>query len=619
MEGNELRARFNLFIGLVLIKKAVVKPVEDLFQCLFENSEIKKHSALIEFRSLGEHPDPVIMPMQVFALTVVIYKVMRRGKIILNSYLKHLSSRGYNAGMEKRLSALTANINIKPEQDPLISGIAYDSRAVKEGFLFIALPGLHVDGHDFIDKAVEKGAAAVLYSDDSFARKHENIAWVRTENTRTAMAPLAAAFYGRPADKLTTIGVTGTDGKTSTVFMIDQLLELCGRKSGFISTAACKTGTLVDKNPYRQSTPEAVEINMMLSQMIENDKDCAVIESTSHGLSELNNRLGGISFDAGVFTNLTHEHLEFHGTFEKYRNDKLNLFRKLKPSGFGVINLDDENSGYFIKAAPGKVFTCSITKPEADFFADDIKTVAYGSSFRLTIGADAAGGTPVSLQASIGMPGLFNIENTLEAFAVAFKLTGTDPRKLAELLPELSSVKGRMKVIDRGQPFTAIVDYAHTPGSFRRLFPDMREQTRGRLIAVFGSAGERDIEKRPEQGEIAAGYADILVLTDEDPRGDEPMQILEEIAAGAEHAARGESASVAAGRRLAPLVRGENLMLIPDRRAAITAAMQLAEEDDTVIMLGKGHESTIIYADGPIPWDEQTAAEEVLYSMGFGK
>ncbi|MDC7227836.1 MAG: UDP-N-acetylmuramoyl-L-alanyl-D-glutamate--2,6-diaminopimelate ligase [Spirochaetales bacterium] len=549
---------------------------------------------------------------------------------------------------KKRLSALTGNINIKKtftktaSEDPDITGIAYDSRAVEPGFLFIALPGIHVDGHNYIEKAVEQGAAAVLYSDPEFDRKIENsagaqkTAFIRTVNTRTAMAPVAAAFYDRPADKMTTIGVTGTDGKTSTVYCIDQLLELLDRDCGFVSTAACKTASAIEKNPYRQSTPEAVEINMMLSRMLDSGKSYAVIESTSHGLSPLNNRLGEISFDAAVFTNISHEHLEFHGTFERYRDDKANLFRKLRSngdstehSGFGVVNLDDENAQHFINAAAytafesnntaqaPRVYTCSLKNPSADFYAHDIEARTDGSSFSITINTSTnhpGTTTPCTVKISIGLPGLFNIENTLEAFAVVHMLTGTPAQRIAELMPELAAVKGRMKVLDSGQPFTAVVDYAHTPGSFERLFPDMREQTRGRLIAVFGSAGERDVEKRPVQGEIAARYADIIVLTDEDPRGDDAVSILEHIAAGAERAGRETG-----GRQLGPLKRNENLFLIPDRKSAIRRAFELAEPDDTVIMLGKGHESTIIYADGPIPWDEQTAAEEALAEMGFKK
>lgn len=505
--------------------------------------------------------------------------------------------------MQKRLSALTGNINIisTTDGDPLISGIAYDSRNVRKGFLFIALPGLHVDGHDYIARALDAGAAAVLYSDEKTTPSDKAV-FVKTGNTRIAMAPIAAAFYDYPADKLITVGVTGTDGKTSTVYFIDQLLELCGYSCGFISTAACKTENAIEKNPYRQSTPEAVEINMLLSQMLKNVKTHAVIESTSHGLSPLNNRLGGISFNAGVFTNLSHEHLEFHGSLEQYRDDKANLFRKLKDeASFGVVNLDDENASYFISAAKQKVYTCSLKDNEADFFADDIKTNNDGSTFTINIRE-----TGLHVSAEITQPGLFNIENVLEAYAAVYKLTGCDAAQLAGHLPELAAVKGRMKLLNCGQDFTALIDYAHTPGSFRKLFPDLREQTKGRLIAVFGSAGERDIEKRPEQGEIAAAYADVLVITDEDPRGDDSMTIIREIAAGTKKALR-----------TVPMKENENLFLISDRREAFRKAFSIAGKDDMVVMLGKGHESSIIHADGPHPWDEETAAVEVLSEMGF--
>ncbi len=512
---------------------------------------------------------------------------------------------------EKRLSALTANINIieKRGGDPLISGIAYDSRMVKKGFLFCALDGLHVDGHSYISKAIGLGAAAVLHS-RALDEYDENITYIMTDNPRTAMASLSAAFYGNPADKLITVGVTGTDGKTTTVYLIDQLIELCGLKSGFISTAACKIADEITKNPYRQSTPEATEIQMMLSQMLENGKTHAVVEATSHGLSPKNNRLGNLDFNAAVFTNLTHEHLEFHGSFEQYRKDKTELFRKLKMNtkkqSFGVVNLDDGSSAAFIEATQNRVYTCSTLNPEADYFADEIRQEPTGNQFRLNIRKD---GKTQSFQTSIQLPGLFNIENVLGAFAVIHNLTPISPAHLAGLLPKLQAVKGRMKLITGRQSFTVIVDYAHSPGSFRKVFPVFRENCRGRLISVFGSAGERDIEKRSIQGAIAAEYSDILFITDEDPRGEVPMDIIRQIAAGAE----GKSEEPVS----TPKTEGDNLFLIPDRKTAILEAFKTACEGDTVVLLGKGHESTIIYADGPIDWDEQTAAEEALRELGY--
>ncbi|MDC7127209.1 MAG: UDP-N-acetylmuramoyl-L-alanyl-D-glutamate--2,6-diaminopimelate ligase [Spirochaetales bacterium] len=519
--------------------------------------------------------------------------------------------------IRKILSSLTFKINIINflGPDPAIEGVAYDSRAIKKNFLFIALKGLHVDGHNFIEKAISQGAVAILYSEpetEKLFTQHSDIAFLKVENTRTVMSDIAAEFYGNPAEKLVTIGVTGTDGKTSTVYFIDQLLEMSGYKSGFISTAACKTSLTIEKNPFRQSTPEGVEINRLLYEMLEAGKTHAVIESTSHGLSDKNRRLGSIKFDAAVFTNLSHEHLEFHGTFEQYRFDKANLFRRLKSdekySGFGVANIDDKNSDYFIQESAEPVYTCSLKNPTADFFADKIETRVDGSSFRINISPEITGGDGLSFETEISLPGLFNIENALEAFAVVFNLTEQKGENLAKLISELSAVKGRMKVIDKGQPFTVLVDYAHTPGSFKRLFPDLRKQTKGRLITVFGSAGERDTEKRPEQGEIAAESADIIILADEDPRGEDSMTIIKEIAEGALKADR---------KTLSPLKLNENLFMIPDREEAIQKAVSLAQPKDTIITLGKGHEGNIFYSDKSIPWDEQSVVEKALAKNGF--
>ena len=462
--------------------------------------------------------------------------------------------------------------------------------------------------------ALKLGACAILYSDPAFddsaallagssSKSGKDVAFIRTANTRTAMAPAAAAFYDRPADKLETLGVTGTDGKTSTVYFIDQLLECCDRKSGFISTAACKRGNSIEKNPYRQSTPEAVEINMILDSMVAAGKTSAVIEATSHGLSPVNNRLGATSFDAAIFTNLSHEHLEFHGSFEQYRDDKINLFRRLKPDGFGIVNLDDSNAPYFIEAVSNRVYSCSLKDPSADFFADCISSDSLGSEFTIHIRKSLSDEKPTSVETRINLPGLFNIENALEAYAAVLLLTGEDAVKLAGCLPGLAAVTGRMRKISCGQPFRVIIDYAHTPGSFIRLFPDLRKLTKGRLIAVFGSAGERDVEKRPEQGRIAGKYADIIVLTDEDPRGEAPFTILEEIASGAVSAAR---------TAMPALLKGNNLFLIPDRRAAFRKAFSLAKPNDTVVLLGKGHEGSIIFSDGPKPWDEEVEAVKAL-------
>ena len=501
--------------------------------------------------------------------------------------------------MAKKLSHLIKSLKVKEIlqfEDHSISGLAYDSRKTGPGFVFFALPGLHTDGHDFIKKAAEAGARAVVF-DGNPGTLLPGIAYIKVADSRTAMAPLAASFYDYPSGKLAVSGVTGTDGKSTTVYLIHQLLELAGYKSGFFSTVHFKTEGDVMKNTFRQSTPEALEVQEVLYRMVLSGKTHAVLEATSHGLSERTGRLAEVDFRAGVFTNLSHEHLEFHGTFERYMYDKANLFRRL--SGLGVINLDDPSSGYFRKAAAEEnpssppVYGFSLTDAGADLQALGIEESASSIGFSLRMGKK-------TLPAVINLPGLFNVENTLAALLCVMKLTGVKAADIVPLLPQLKPVPGRMQVISMGQPFTVIVDYAHTPGAFQKLFPLVRGQCPARLIAVFGSAGERDIDKRPIQGNIASHYADIIVLADEDPRGEEPMTILREIAAGCPDK-----------------VRNGSVLMVPDRRKAIGEALGRARPGDVVLLLGKGHEGSIVYREGPIPWDEAETAAGALRELGY--
>lgn len=475
-----------------------------------------------------------------------------------------------------------------------VTGLCYDSRSLKRGDLFFATDGTHSDGHRFIPQALAAGAAAVVYSDPSVEKK-PGVAWIRVDSARKAMAPLSAAFYDYPASKMKIVGVTGTDGKSTTVSLIHQLLELCGLKSGFVSTVEYKAGDEVKPNPYRQSTPEAPELQRLLAEMAAAGTEIAVLETTSHALSPLNNRLGTVSFDAAVFTNLTHEHLEFHGTMERYRDDKGNLFRKLKPDGRVVINADDEAGAFFAKLCrPSQVVFYSLKKSTADLYAFGVKTCGAQTHFCLQTKAGAA------IQTATTLPGLFNISNLMAATAAASAVSGVCQQQLISLLPQLHPVNGRMNRIEKGQPFAVIVDYAHTPGAFEALFPALKASTRGRLIAVFGSAGERDTEKRPVQGKIASRFADMIILTDEDPRLEDRLSILNDIASGIDNK-----------------TVDETLFLIPDRKEAIAKAVSLAKAEDTVVLLGKGHESCIITADGKTAWNEKAAAEEALAARGW--
>jgi UDP-N-acetylmuramoyl-L-alanyl-D-glutamate--2,6-diaminopimelate ligase len=500
-------------------------------------------------------------------------------------------------------------------EDARIEGLAYDSREVEPGSLFFALPGIHANGHRFVPAAVAAGARAVVHSEE-LPSYDPAVSYLRVADPRFVMSPIAAAYYGHPSRDLAVVGVTGTEGKSTTVYLIYQLLELAGRGAGFLSTVMSDTGSGEEPNPEHQTTPEAIAVQRMLASMRDAGKDFAVIESSSHGLATYFNRLGDVDFDVGVMMNVTREHLEFHGTWEKYRDDKANLFRAIgrgsdasgKPlkgrrlPRFGVVNADDPSADYFRAATTHPVRSFSAAglvggpgAPKAEFVATELSVDSKGESFTIIEKG-------LRYRARIELPGAFNVSNALAALLAVSGISGLSLEELVPLLPRLKPVRGRMTAIDRGQGFEVIVDYAHTPSSFQTIFPPLRTRVKGRMICVFGSGGERDIEKRPRQGRIAADWCDIVILADEDPRGEEPMALLEEIAAGCPE-----------------LERNERLYLIPDRHEAIRKAFSLARPGDLVALLGKGHENSIIYSKGTIPYDEIGEAEEALAEMGYGR
>lgn len=505
------------------------------------------------------------------------------------------------------LDALSEKV-IRNYCDCTITGLSYDSRHISNGYAYFALPGLHADGHAFIEDAIKQGAICVIHQHE-LQHYHDHVVYVQVPNSRTAMSPVAATFWEHPSRKLITIGVTGTEGKSTVTALIAELLNLAGYKAGFVSTVAYKIGTETLPNPEHQTTPEATTIHEKLHAMLEHGMEYAVLESSSHGLSKIMNRLGDVDFDAGLLTNIRHEHLEFHKTWENYRNDKANLFRALTPSvktkgfgektrtitPFGVVCKDDPSSSYVAQCTQSPVYTYSAKTNTAHCFASECKTDSEGSTFVINFDGK-------SYPARINLPGAFNIENALGALLLVQRLTKEDPARLISLLPQLTPITGRMTRIDMGQPFEVIVDYAHTPSSFEAIFPSLREQTKTRLICVFGSGGERDTLKRPEQGAIAAKYCDYVILSDEDPRGEDPMTLLGDIAKGC------------AGK-----TKDKDLFLIPDRAQGIRKALELAVPGSTVALLGKGHENTIIYKDRVIPWNEIEEAKQALIELGFTK
>ncbi|OQB95031.1 MAG: UDP-N-acetylmuramoyl-L-alanyl-D-glutamate--2,6-diaminopimelate ligase [Spirochaetes bacterium ADurb.Bin110] len=556
--------------------------------------------------------------------------------------------------MQKQLSDLIKGLDINSIEGDvhhLISGLSYDSRECKAGSLFFALPGLHTDGKEYIIQAIQNGAAAVVYEGilENHLRelllkdpstKAMNPALIQVMDCRWTMSAISSRFFENPSDSLCVIGVTGTEGKSTTVSLIYQLLNATGFKAGFFSTVMSDIGEGEKPNPQHQTTPEATTVQQMLAEMRDHSLGFAVVEASSHGLSPRTARLAHVHFDIGLVTNVTHEHLEFHGSWEQYRSDKANLFRRLGEAGvknldmvdlaakgqkririvspIGIICADDPNASYFAHESKAPCLTYSSKGAVADLSAHNIVGDSNGAFFEIegplempvehNSRAKQGKSAPkyqtvahLTLSARINLPGNFNVQNALGAILAASTATGLHWRNFVPLLPSLKPIKGRMQRILEGQPFEVIIDYAHTPSSFKEILPSIRREKKGRIICVFGSAGERDREKRPQQGRIAADYCDILILTDEDPRGEDPMAILEEIASSCPE-----------------LSREDRLYLIPDRPAAIRKAFSLAKPEDLVLLLGKGHENSIIYSDRAIPYDEETQARSILADMRFG-
>ena len=506
--------------------------------------------------------------------------------------------------------------------DVTVHSLSYDSREVRARAAFFALPGVHTDGSRFIDAAVAKGAVAVIH-EKALPAYQAHICYIQVPDVRAAMAAAAAVFFDEPSNDLITIGVTGTEGKTSTVDFIRQLLRLAGKKAGFSSTVSFSTGDEPVANPAHQTTPESITVQERLARMRDNGCEYAVVEASSHGLSPRTARLLHIQFDAGVFMNVTQEHLEFHGTFEQYRYDKANLFRALdthdhkKKNGtiapFGIINLEDPSAAYFAHATKYPMFgfsvgkntdsvVASIANYAGGLYADMVQERESGLTFTIYAAFD---GMQKAYEAAVPVTGFFNVYNILAALIVVYNLTKLPFDVLVPLLNQLVPIKGRMTRVEEGQDFEALIDYAHTPSSFRFILPPVRDRIKakgGRVIAVFGSGGERDTVKRPEQGRIAGEYCDIIILTDEDPRGEDPVELLEMIAAGCPDKKR-----------------GEELFIIPDRPTALRKAFSLAQTNDAVLLLGKGHENSIIGKNGAVPYDEYTEAQNALREMGLSQ
>lgn len=503
------------------------------------------------------------------------------------------------SGISPRTARLDALVGAVPGAavfgDPTIpiTGIEYDSRRVEEGNLFVALRGADFDGHAFAEQAVARGAVAMLVEE----RLPAPVPQVVVGNSRRALAGIAAEFFGHPSRELSVIGVTGTDGKTTTSYLIDGILRASGRTTGMVGTVAVRIGAEIHAHSARQTTPESSEIQRLLRLMVDAGVEWATLEATSHGLDLF--RMDHTRFRIAAVTNVTHEHLEHHKTLEAYRRAKAILFeRTAAVGGACIVNLDDPGAAGMLRytADATTIRYSMVDHPDADLRARDIQTRADGSTFRLAWGED-------SVEVSSPLIGRFNVENATCAAGVALA-AGLSLFQVADGIRMAPAIPGRMVRVEAGQPFSVVVDYAHTPAALGTALSLLRSlHGQGRLICVSGSAGERDPTKRPLQGAVSARLADVSIVTSEDPRNEDPEAIIRDIANGA----------LAEGAD--PL---SNLFCVTDRREAIRLALSTARPGDCVLLAGKGHEGSMIWAGSKRPWDEEAVARATLAELGFG-
>ncbi len=493
-----------------------------------------------------------------------------------------------------RLSALLTALS-HPETgqyaDVEIAGLAYDSRCVAPGYLFVAFRGGSFDGHDFIPQALAAGAAAIV--GERCLQLAGGVPCILVPEARLALAQLAAAWHGHPARQLRVVGVTGTDGKTTTVNLIHSILTAAGRKTGMISTVNAVIGHQAYDTGLHTTTPDALDVQSYLARMVAAGSEYAVLEATSHGLAQ--QRVAACDFDVAVVTNITHEHLDYHGSYAQYRADKARLFYSLgaadrKPGvpKVAVLNADDASYDDLRHIAADRHIAYAIHRQA------DVRATAIQLAPDLTRLVAQTPGAEFELQTHL--VGEFNVYNVLAAVAVGVS-QGLDERHVQEGVRAVRGVVGRMERIDEGQDFVAIVDFAHTPNSLKNALRTLRALTPGRLIAVFGCAGLRDVAKRPLMGEIAARLADVTVITAEDPRTESLADIMAQIAAGAEKA----------GAR-----QGERYHCLADRAEAIAFAVSLARAGDTVVVTGKGHEQSMCFGSVEYPWSDHDALRAAL-------
>lgn len=490
------------------------------------------------------------------------------------------------------LAALRGQVDILEQRGDLnrsVQAITDDSRAVSAGSLFVAVKGERVDGHAYVEQAMKSGAAAVLVQTPVTAG---SLPSVRVADSRKALGLLGGRFYGDPSAQLKLVGVTGTNGKTTTTYLCKALLERIGRTVGLIGTVSYQIGS--ETIAASHTTPGALELQQLLAKMVERGLNTAVMEVSSHALAL--DRTSGCEYDAAVFTNLTQDHLDFHRTMDEYFQAKLRLFTGMaggsKSGKRAIINMDDPRGNAIRDVCPVPVWGYAV-QHRADLKAEQLRLSMAGTIFTA---ATPAGSFPVETR----LVGEHNVSNLLGAIGVALH-DGATPDQIREATAQITNVPGRFERVSAGQDFTVVVDYAHTEDALVRLLTAAQALKTHRIITVFGCGGDRDRGKRPKMGRAAVEYSDVVVLTSDNPRTEDPMAILQEVAVGVRDALQRRS--------------HVQYHLIQDRREAIAAAIREAQSGDMVLIAGKGHEDYQIIGAKKFHFDDREVAREAIQQL----
>lgn len=482
--------------------------------------------------------------------------------------------------------------------------LAYDSRKVKPGSLFVAVRGFHSDGHQFISEARQRGATAIVAEHSGSEERVDTVPLIRVADSRAALARLAAAFYGHPSKKLKLVGITGTKGKTTTSYLVKSIIEAAGHTTGLIGTIDYRVGSV--QYPAPNTTPESVDLQRLFQEMLDAGCGYCVMEVSSHALAL--GRTDGCVFETAVFTNLKQDHLDFHQDMESYFQAKLLLFTGLEPHKTVVVNGDEPASRDIIRKTASKAYTFGMSTSADIRPREEIGRSITGLSFSV----HTPRGTVVVKSPLVGKHNGYNI---LAAIGVGIAL-GFSVDSITSGIEAMQAVPGRMERVDEGQPFGVVVDYAHTEDSLANLLDAVRDMTRDRVITLFGCGGERDKTKRPKMGAAALHGSDIVIITTDNPRAEQPLDILREIETGltgiGEKVAQPDAEPTAASGK-------KPYYVIPDRREAIAAAVRMARPGDVVVLAGKGHEGYQIIGEKKVPFDDrEVAREEIRKRIGTG-